>query len=729
MAKIFIGVAWPYANGPIHLGHVAGCYLPADIFARFCRARGDDVLMVSGSDQHGTPITVTADAEGTSPEEVAERFHKINAKCMVDLGVTFDMFLKTHLPEHFKVVHDMFLTLQKKGHIYKKIMNASYCGKCVKFLPDRYVEGKCPHCKEEGARGDQCDSCGKTLDPEELEDARCKLCGQTPETRETEHFFLKLTNFESLLKEFVADKSHWRHNTKHFTENWLEMGLKDRPITRDIKWGIPIPVDGWDDKRIYVWFEAVIGYLSMAKLWAKQRGTPDAWKDFWQNDECRHYYFLAKDNIPFHTIIWPAMLMGYEGLNLPYDVPANEYLRLGGTQFSKSRGISIDAPDVLEKYNPDQLRYYLSTNMPENRDADFTWEDFYRRCNEELTAAFGNFVHRCLTFTHKNYGEIPPAGELADLDEKLVETISQKHSIITEHLDKCHFKDALKELMDLAREGNRYFDAKAPWAQLKEDRAACGTTLHMSARLVKALAHMSYPYLPHSAQKMWSLLGFEGDISDMPWDAALEDIPEGQKLERPKPLFSLLDIEELKKDEAPEEPDASIQKLDLRVGRVAELNDHPDADKLYVLKVDLGTETRQIVAGLKPHYPTDELLGKKIVVVCNLEPAKLRGVESQGMLLAAGDGSGVVSLLVPPENAEPGTRVTGEGVELLSLDPKAKKMPFKEFLEFSIKVAEGEPQTIAVEKGGMGGKDTYLVTEKGVAISLDRPVPAGSKVK
>ena len=365
--RIFIGVAWPYANGPLHLGHLAGCYLAADIFARYHRMRGDDVLMVSGSDAHGTPITIRADQEGISPEEVLNRYHSKFLETWQQLGITFDLFTHTHTENHEKAVHEIFGTLREQGYIYPAVMQLAYCAGCDRFLPDRYVEGACPHCGEVRARGDQCDTCGRTLDPQDLIQPRCALCGQSPEFHDSEHFFLKLTAFEQPLLEWVQQQSHWRPNVLNFTRGFLEGGLKDRAITRDLSWGVPVPLEGYEDKRIYVWFEAVIGYLSAAMEWAQQTGQPDRWQDFWKEPTTKSYYFIGKDNIPFHSIIWPAMLMGYgHDLNLPYDVPANEFLSLENRKFSTSQNWAVWLPDYLERYDPDPLRYLLSINMPES---------------------------------------------------------------------------------------------------------------------------------------------------------------------------------------------------------------------------------------------------------------------------------------------------------------------------------------------------------------------------
>lgn len=716
--KVLVAVAWPYANGPIHLGHLAGSLLPPDIFARYHRMKGNRVLMVSGSDMHGTPITVTAEKEGVGPEVVAERYHQMNKKAIEDLGISFSLYHKTHSETHFEVVHGLFLKLLEKGHIYKETMRAPFCPKCDRFLPDRYVEGECPHCGSEGARGDQCDECGKTLDPEELIGARCKFCGSAPETRETEHFFLRLSAFEEQLSRYVEGHPHWRDNTKNFTMNWLRSGLKDRAITRDMTWGIPIPLDGYEGKCIYVWFEAVTGYLSTSVEWARRSGDPEAWREFWQDPGCRHYYFLGKDNIPFHTIIWPAMLMGHGGMNLPYDVPANEFLRLGGEQFSKSRGVSIDVPDVLERFSPDQIRYYLSVNMPENRDADFTWEDFQRRNNNELVATLGNFVHRVLTFTHKNYGSVPEYVEAkaGSEDAQAIAKIEETFKGVDRSLSLCSFKEAIGQVMALAHYSNQFFDAKAPWASIKTDKERCGTDLHMCVRLVKALAYLTQPFLPFSAQRAWEYIGGQGRLEERSWEEGYAPLAAGTPLVQPKPLFSKVELEaeEPKPDqeEAPSEP--GMEALDLRVARIISVEDHPKADKLYVLRIDLGDEERQLVAGLKPYYPKKEMEGALVIVVTNLAPAKLRGVESNGMLLAADDGKGTVALLHPGVDVRPGTLVKGctKGAAMLT---------FKDFQGY--KIQTGEDKTVVNAASG-----EQLMLDDGTQLVVRRDLPPGSGV-
>jgi methionyl-tRNA synthetase len=751
MAKFLVGVAWPYANGPIHLGHVAGSLLPPDIFARYHRMKGDDVLMVSGSDEHGTPITVAAEKKGVSPKEIAQKFHKINSKAIEDLGISFDLYFETSHENHKKVVHDIFLKLLEKDHIYKKAMLSPFCNNCQKFLPDRYVEGQCPHCGYSNARGDQCDDCGKTLDPEELIQPVCKLCNSKPEMRETEHFFLRLSAFQKELENYVADKKHWRHNTKNFTKNWLESGLKDRAITRDITWGIEIPLEGYDDKRIYVWFEAVIGYFSTSKEWARRKGEEDKWKEFWMDESCRHYYFLGKDNIPFHTIIWPAILMGYGGLNLPYDVPANEYLRWDGEQFSKSRGISVAIPDVLQKYDPDQVRYYLSINMPEIRDADFTFEDFVRGNNDELVSTLGNFIHRVLSFTHKNYGKIPEMKELKDEDKRALEKIITQLNETAEHIELCQFKKAIKSMMELAHFGNRYFDARAPWSLLKQNREECGTVLYVCCRIVKALCISMSPFLPFSADKLWNMLGYEGSVTGLKWEEAVSEIKPGQSLERPLTLFKKLIIEEkeVEEEKKTEVKEMGIETLDLRVGLIESIEDHPNAEKLYIMKVNFGDEERQLVAGLKTYYAKEEMQDRKIVVVMNLKPAKLRGVESRGMLLAAEDKKGIVSLLSPLSDEDLGVRVMGRECEPGKIK---KEISFNDFQKIKLKVGtvtEDEKTNIGEEtkvvKGGIstalkgiqialhlieGQEEAIpLVTENGGFITVHRPVENGAQIK
>jgi len=706
--KIYIGVAWPYANGSLHLGHIAGCYLPADIFARFCRMNGKDVLMVSGSDEHGTPITITAENEKTTPQAIVDRFNKEHTENMKKMGISFDLFTRTTTDNHAEVVQDIFLTLYNNKDIYKKSVDAFYCNNCNKHLPDRYIEGMCPHCGSDKARGDQCDECGKLLDPQDLQEVKCKICGGTPEIKTSEHLFFALSKFEKKLLDWIKDKKHWKPSVLKFTQNWLKDGLKDRAITRDINWGVKVPVDGFEDKRIYVWFDAVIGYLSASKEWSKIKEEPDKWQEWWKNADSKHYYFLAKDNIPFHSLIWPSIIMGYrKDLNLPYDIPANEYLRLKGEQFSKSRGTAVWVPDILEKFDVDSIRYYLSINMPENKDTNWMWDDFVAKNNDELVGTYGNFVHRVITFTHKNYGEIPKLGKLDDLDKKAIKKIEESAKEVAESLDKCNFKQGLRAAMNLAQFGNYYFDQKQPWNLVKNDKEGCGTALHICIKIVNALAVLTAPYLPYSSDKLWEILGHKDSIHKQDWNSSFEEINVGLKLEKPMPLFKKLYLEEFIMEEEP------FSKLDLCVAKVIDVKDHPNADTLYMLLLDIGKlGKRIIVAGMKPHYSKEEIKGKSIVIVTNLKPATIRGVKSNGMLLAADDGK-IVSLLNPGDS-QPGTKVFIEGI---SGNPE-KILEFEDFKKINMEIDEQQKATY---------KGKTLQAEKGDVIS-DKKVEKGAKI-
>ena len=691
--------------------------------------------MVSGSDMHGTPVTVRAEKEGSSPQEVAERYHQINLKAIEDLGITYSLFTKTHTENHFEVVHDIFSTLLNKGYLYKRDTLQYYCPACSRFLPDRYVEGICPRC-EANARGDQCDSCGQTFEPGDLNEPACIHCSATPELRESEHYFFQLSAFQTNLKEWVGDKVWWKPNVQTFTRNWLEEGLEDRAITRDMSWGVPVPLEGWEDKVIYVWFEAVIGYLSSSKEWAKNLGEPGKWEEFWKDPEVRHYYFLGKDNIPFHTIIWPAILMGYGGLNLAYDVPANEFLTFKGEQFSKSRGWSIDIPSMLERFEADVIRYYLAANMPENRDADFSWEDFETRVNNELVATLGNYYHRVLSFTFKHFGEVPQFTGEEDQRGEVMQAILTARDEMDENLSLCHFKKALKAVMDLAQFGNRYFDTCAPWSLIKVSRERCGSALHLNLEIVKALAVMSYPFLPNASERLWSYMGFEQSITESGWEAIPHPLTEGQKLGTPKPLFTKVSID------AEEKRFADFENLDLRIGEVKGARDHPEADKLIVLDVDIGRDIT-LVAGLKQYYGAQELVGKRIVVVSNLKPAKLRGVKSEGMLLAADLDDDVV-LLTPAGESKPGERVNS------GMSSSGKSLEFQAFQRLTLRVGgvSGNkvdvgrevslqrsaglemPAKVAVFMPSPEASDALpLYTEGKVMITVDRDIGNGATVR
>jgi methionyl-tRNA synthetase len=707
MEKIFIGVAWPYANGPLHLGHICGAYLPADIFARYCRLKGDKVLMVSGSDEHGTPISLKAEEIGRDPQEVVDYYHKVHVRDLERLSINFDLFTRTTTDNHTRVVQSVFKKIFDEGYIYPKEVEVLYCPVCKRYLPDRYVEGICPFCGNEDARGDQCPDCGKTLDATTLMEPKCKICGTRPEIRKSEHLFFKLSAFEDRLKKWISKQNHWRDNVKKFTENWLKSGLKDRPITRDLSWGIPVPIPGFEDKTIYVWFDAVTGYLSASKEWAIWKGDENLWREYWENPETKHYYFIAKDNIPFHSIIWPSMLMAYGELNLPYQIPANEFLRLGKEQFSKSTGTCIWVGDCFAGFNSDVIRYCLVKIMPENRDSECDIEAFVDYNNNELVSNLGNLVHRVLTFTQKNFGKIPERKGSDPEDELFLKKVESTFQKVGNSLAECQFKEGLKAIMLLAKEGNRYFDRNAPWDLVKSDRQRCGTVLHCLLKMVRSTAFILFPYMPQTSEKMWKMLGNKDKLRNHRWGEALAELEGGMELPQPEILFA-----KVKKEDLFENP---FNRLDLRIGKIESVEPHPDADKLWVLKVDLGMlGERQLIAGLKPYYRKEELLGRNIVVFVNLKPRVLRGLESQGMLLAA-ESEGEVSILTPGGKAEPGEQVTVQGV----LPMPKKEASMNDFMNV---------QFVVDEEGNIRISDIPL-TVQGSKIRTDRPLKPRAKIR
>jgi methionyl-tRNA synthetase len=516
--KILVCVAWPYCNGDMHIGHIAGAYLPSDIFARYQRLCGNEVLMVSGSDTHGTPITVRADEEGITPRQVVDRYHPRNTETLRRLGISFDLFTETDTENHWAVTQDLFRTHLAHGYIYRDITPQLYCTDCKKWLADRYVEGVCPYCDYDGARGDQCDNCGRAYDAITLLKPRCKYCGgRNIEIRDTEHFFLDLAKLNDPLLAWLNDghKEHWRPNVLNATRARLESReLRGRPITRDIAWGVTIPAPGFDEKRIYVWYDAVIGYLSASKEWAALIGQPEAWRAWWHAPAARTYHFIGKDNIEFHTIIWPGMLIGYDRtLNLPYDVPANEYLNVEGRKLSKSRRWVITMGDALDRYDPDPWRYAIAASLPEGQDVNFTWEEFVRRNNEELVATWGNLANRVLGFAYKRFdGRVPQPGEFDAADRALLDLIEPTFQRVTALLDAVKLKQALEAAMGLAHEANRYLNLKEPWQQIKTDPAAAATSLFVALQVIDTLKTLFAPYLPFTCQKLHGYLGYDGEL-------------------------------------------------------------------------------------------------------------------------------------------------------------------------------------------------------------------------
>jgi methionyl-tRNA synthetase len=582
---ILVAVAWPYASGPRHIGHVAGFGVPSDIFARYHRLCGDDVLMVSGTDEHGTPIMVAADREGVSPRELADRFSEVIRDDLRRLGLSYDLFTRTTTRNHYRVTQDLFRTLYEKGYVVERTTLGAFSSTTGRTLPDRYIEGTCPICDFPEARGDQCDNCGNQLDPTDLKEPRSRIDGTPPVFKETEHFFLDLPAFAERLTDWIGRQEHWRPNVRSFSLNLVEE-LKPRAITRDLDWGVPIPLPEYverDDKRIYVWFDAVIGYLSASVEWAAATGDPDAWRRWWQNPDARHYYFMGKDNIVFHSVIWPSMLMGYGSggavgagrgdLELPFDIVSSEFLTMEGRKFSSSRGVAIYVNDFLARYEPDPLRYFLTAAGPETQDTDFTWSEFVRRNNDELVATWGNLVNRTLVNAHRHFGAVPELRDPTDRDNALLDAIARGFADVGGLIHTTRFRAALAEAMRLASLVNQYVSDEAPWAIIESDRERAGTVLHVSLRCVDDLKTMLAPFLPFSSQAVHELLGYDGwfagpiDVQEREeeggpphavltgdyaaWVGRWEpgSLPAGQPLREPRPLFRKLDPERVVADE------------------------------------------------------------------------------------------------------------------------------------------------------------------------------------
>ncbi len=535
---ILVAVAWPYASGSRHIGHLAGAYLPADIFARYHRLAGNRVLMVSGSDVHGTPITVRADDEGVAPQEIVDRYHAEFVEQWGALGISWDLYTSTGTANHAEVTQDLFLRLLEHGHIDKRTTEQFYDPTAERFLPDRYVEGTCPHCDYAGARGDQCDNCGRTLDPTDLIDPRSKLSGARPERRETEHFFLRLSDFEDRLGEWLRSREGWRKHVVNFSLGWVEDGLHDRAITRDLDWGVELPVDDLGPgKRIYVWFDAVIGYLSASKEWAANRGEPDAWREWWQDPEARSYYFVGKDNVPFHAIIWPAMLLGYGGLNLPTDVPANQYVTFKGGKASASRGVGMTIGEALDRYQPDALRYALASTLPEQSDTDISEDEIARRVNDELVATWGNLVNRVLSMIHRNFdGRVPEPGVLTHDDRTLLEAeVDVALEAAGHHIERVELRAGLRVMMDAAQRVNAYLNDNEPWKLVKSDLDRAASVLWTALAAVNGVRVGLSPYLPFSCAGLDAVLG-------PPTGWARPELAGGTPIPAPVPLFDKIDV-------------------------------------------------------------------------------------------------------------------------------------------------------------------------------------------
>jgi methionyl-tRNA synthetase len=724
MERVFIGVAWPYANGPIHIGQFAGVYLPADIFARYHRLRGHEVLMVSGSDMHGTPILVTAEKEGASPSEISQRFHAVNQAALAALGISFDLFTDTHTIVHERTVQELFLALLENGFIARKTEESPFCPKHVRFLPDRYVEGTCPHCGSPTARGDECDRCGRILEPRQLGSPHCRLCKTPAEFRPSEHFYLLLDKLAPRLSEYLAGTGHWRPNVTGTTRSFLATGLHPTAITRDLDWGVPLPLDGYPTKRFYVWFDAVIGYLSATREWAIRAGTPDAWRRFWSPAEpVRPYYFLGKDNIFFHTIVWPSILLGHAGLHLPYDVPASEWLQISGSKISKSRPEDADVflPSLVAHYPADVVRFYSAHLAPQNHDTEFDWDEFHQVTEDVLSNQYGNLVQRILVLIRdRSRGQIPSPGPAwrPDRPGGVGERIQRAHAAIGREFDAVHLKEALELALTEVREENRRIHEARPWQAPDAER---DQVLYEGAWLLKAAATWLAPYLPNSSAQVFRMLG-EPTGS---WDAALVPPSVGQALGGVQPLFPRREPPPRRTPvaSAPSEsspaaaPGATAAPtsgdgLDVRVGVILGAEAHPSADKLYVLRVELGEASpRTIVAGVRPFYTPEQLVGRRVAILANLAPRTIRRITSQGMLLAADDGEKAVLLLVPGA-APPGTPLAGAGSHPGTID----------YAEF-----ERTPIVVGVVRPA-GGAEPRTIDVGGRAVRVAGEWPEGSTV-
>jgi len=670
--RILITSALPYANGYLHLGHLAGAYLPADIYARYQRLKKRDVLFLCGSDEHGVAITVSAEKEKTSPKNIIDRYHPANKAVFEAFEMSFDNYSRTSVPLHHETAKEFFKEFHEHNILVEKKEKQLYCLKDTMFLADRYVEGTCPKCKSTQARGDQCENCGTWLDQTELIDPKCKLCGTTPVVKETTHWYLPLGKYQSRLESYIAERNKrdgWKENVLRYCESWFKDGLKDRAVTRDLDWGVHVPVKGYEDKVIYVWFDAVLGYISSAKEWAASHGKPEAWKEYWLNEDTKYIAFIGKDNVVFHCIVFPAMLMAWNDGNtvryvLPENVPANEFLNFEGQKFSKSRGWGIDVQDFLKYFSADMLRYALAVNLPETRDSDFYLKDFQARINNELADITGNFVNRTIAFIDKNFnGAVPKPGKLDKLDEEIIASMKQAPAVIGDLFEHYNFREGLMEVMNLSRAANKYFNDSEPWKTLKSNPERCSTTLYIAIQIVRSLAILLEPVVPATSRGIWKLLNIGVTIKEEGWDSASEfRINDGQQLSKPEILISKIEdkqIDEIMKflegkvetqtDQIyPLKPAITIEdfkKIDLRVGKVVEAEKVPKSAKLLKLQVEIGDEKRQVVAGIAQHYKPEDLIGKLVVIVANLQPAKLMGQESKGMILAASNESGVLTLV------------------------------------------------------------------------------------
>ena len=673
--RTLITTALPYANGPVHIGHLAGVYVPADIYARYLRLKGEDVVMIGGSDEHGVPITLKARNEGVTPQDIVDRYHRIIKDSMEGLGITFDIYSRTTSKIHSETASEFFRHLYDKGEFIEQTSMQLYDEQAGQFLADRYVTGECPHCHAQGAYGDQCEKCGTSLAATDLIDPHSAITGSVPVLRETRHWYLPLDRWQDKLEKWILDgHKEWKTNVYGQCKSWLDMGLQPRAVSRDLSWGVPVPVEGAEGKVLYVWFDAPIGYISNTK-----ELLPDSWEKYWKDPETRVINFIGKDNIVFHCIVFPAMLMAYgDNYQLPDNVPANEFLNLEGDKISTSRNWAVWLHEYLADFpgKQDVLRYVLTANAPETKDNDFTWRDFQARNNNELVAILGNIVNRAIVLTHKYFnGKVPERGELEAVDSDVFAELAAIKKSLGDNLDNFHFREALREAMNMARLGNKYLQETEPWKLAKTDMGRVATILNVAIEICANLAIAFEPFTPFMSGRLAKMLG----MGKMTWDSLGSDsvVAAGTQLSEPQLLFEKIEddaiqaqIDRLKlikqenqvKSWKPEPQAADVDfetfmKADLRVGTVLECEKVPKADKLLRFLIDDGLEKRTIVSGIAKYYQPEELVGRQVCFIANLPPRKLKGIVSQGMILSAEDADGRLVVISPSAQVSPGAQV------------------------------------------------------------------------
>ena len=673
--------ALPYANGPIHIGHLAGVYIPADIYARFLRSKGEDVVFVCGSDEHGVPITIRAKKEGKTPQEVADTYNELIKKSFEEFGISFDIYSRTSNETHYQTASDFFVTLNNKSS-FKEIESEQYFDEEQnEFLADRYIKGTCPKCDHVDAYGDQCENCGSTLSPSELIDPQSMLSGSKPVLKKTKHWYLPLDEYEPWLRQWILNEhKEWKSNVYGQCKSWIDQGLQPRAVTRDLNWGVPVPVEGGEGKVLYVWFDAPIGYISATKEWAEQTGKN--WEPYWKDKETRLLHFIGKDNIVFHCIIFPSMLKEHGEFILPENVPANEFLNLEGNKISTSRNWAVWLHEYQEDFKgmEDVLRYALCTNAPETKDNDFTWKDFQAKNNNELVAILGNFVNRVIVLLQKYYdGKIPERGNLSEIDNELIKSIGRAPASIENSLNQFRFREALANFMDIARQGNKYLADTEPWKAIKTDPTRVATIMNLASQVVANLAILGEPFLPFTSAKIFMMLNLEKLV----WNSggSVDVLQAGIEVTKPELLFSKVEDEDIEKQIAKlksteiensrdNSDEVSIPlmkdtityddfvKMDIRIGKILEAEKVEKSKKLLKMLVDTGLDKRTIVSGIAKHFTAEEIVGKQVSVLVNLAPRKIMGVESQGMILLAEDHDGRLVFVTPEDGVMNGSGVS-----------------------------------------------------------------------